>query len=128
MIYDFLSGTSNEYGLQLAYSCHAFLGVIAELPQVLLAIYDTDSIPFSYTGSGHIDITDNQISLNLPIKINNEIVLNPRAYDGAVFDMLSGTDNFAFRQNSIHGGTIIAQFNSSTKECTFYGNCSIPFL
>ena len=50
----------------------------------MLARYGTDIIPFSYTGSENIDITDNQISLNLPIKINNEIVLNPRAYDGAV--------------------------------------------
>ena len=53
-------------------------------------------MPFSYTGSEDIDITDDQISLNFPIKINNEIVLNPRAYDGAVPEMLSGTDNFAF--------------------------------
>ena len=57
----------------------------------------------------------NQISLNPPIKINNEIVLNPRAYDGAVFEIIPGTDNFAFRQNPIHGGTLIAQFYSSTK-------------
>ena len=42
--------------------------------------------------------------------------------------MHSGTDNFAFRQNSIHGGTLVAQFNSSTQGCTFYGNCSIPNL
>ena len=40
--------------------------------------------------------------------------------------MLSGTDNFAFRQNSLHGGTLVAQFDSSTKECTFYGSCSVP--
>ena len=32
----------------------------------------------------------------------------------------------AFRQNSIHGGTLIAHFHPSTKGCTFYGNCSIP--
>ena len=81
----------------------------------MLARYGTDIIPFSYTGSENIDITDNQISLNLPIKINNEIVLNPRAYDGAVFEIIPGTDNFAFRQNPIHGGTLIAQFYSSTK-------------
>ena len=80
----------------------------------------------SYTGSENIDITDNQISLNLPITINHEIVLNPRAYDGAVFEITSGTDNFAFRLNSLHGGTPITHFYSSTKECTFYGDCSIP--
>ena len=42
--------------------------------------------------------------------------------------MLSGTCNFAIRQNSTHGGTLIAQFYSSTKECTFYGDCSIPLF
>ena len=82
---------------------------------IYIYIYDTDIIPFSYTGSEDIDIVYNQISLSLPIKINDEVVLNPRAYDGAVFDMLSGTDNFVVRQNSIHGGTLIAQFNPSTK-------------
>ena len=69
----------------------------------------------SCTGSEHIDITDNQISLNLPIKINDEVVLHPRAYDGAVFDMLPGTDKFVLRQSSLHGGTPIAQLCSSTK-------------
>ena len=33
----------------------------------------------------------------VPMKINNEIVLNPRAYDNAVFEMISGTDNFVLR-------------------------------
>ena len=49
------------------------------------------------------------------MQIYGEVVLHPRAYDGAVFDMLSGTGNFAFRQNPLHGGTPIAQFYSSTK-------------
>ena len=70
-------------------------------------MYDTDTIPFSYTGSENIEITDNQLSLNLPIQIHNEIVLNPIAYDGAVFEIISGTDYFAFRQNPLHGGTPI---------------------
>ena len=83
-------------------------------------------MPFSHTGSENINITNNQVSLNFPIETNDEIVLNPRAYDGAVFDMLSGTDNFAFRQNTIHGGQPIAQFYSSTKICTFHGDCQIP--
>ena len=85
-------------------------------------------MPFSHTGSENIDTTDNQVSLNLPMQIHDEVVLNPRAYDGAVFDMLSGTGIFAFRQNPIHGGTRITQFNSSTKEYIFYVNCSIPNL
>ena len=40
--------------------------------------------------------------------------------------MISGTDNFAFRQNTIHGGQPIAQLYSSTKACTFHGDCQIP--
>ena len=53
-------------------------------------------------------------------------MLNPRAYDNAVFDMISGTGNFAFRQNAIHGGQPIAHFYSSTKACTLHGDCEIP--
>ena len=89
-------------------------------------MYDTNIQPFTYTGSGNIDITDNQVSLNFPIKINDEIVLHPRNYEGAVFEMLSGTGSFAFRQNAIHGGAPITIFNPSTKECTFFGDCTIP--
>ena len=48
------------------------------------------------------------------------------AYGGAVFEMISGTGNFAFRQNTIHGGQPIAQFYSSTKVCAFHGDCQIP--
>ena len=91
-----------------------------------LAAYGTNAQPFVYTGSENIDITDNQLSLSFPIKINNEIVLNPRAYDNAVFEMISGTDNFAFRQNTIHGGQPIIQFHSSAKACKIYGGCDIP--
>ena len=40
--------------------------------------------------------------------------------------MISGTCNFAFRQNTIHGGQPIVQFDSSTKACTFHGNCELP--
>ena len=79
-----------------------------------------------YTGNENTDITDNQISLYFPIKINNGIVLNPRAYDGAVFELISGTDNFDFRQNSLHGGTPKTQIYSSTKACTFHDDCEIP--
>ena len=73
-------------------------------------MYDTTVSPYTYTGSGNIDITDNQISLTFPLKVNGEVVLNPRAYGGAVFDMVSRTDNCAFRQNTIHGGQPTAQF------------------
>ena len=88
------NGIPNEYDLQSNYNVDRFICIITELPQVYLAIYDTDIVPFSYTGSGNIDITNNNISLNLPIKINDEIVSNPRAYDGAVFEMIFGTDKF----------------------------------
>ena len=63
---------------------------------------------------------------HFPLNINDEVVLNPRAYDGAVFEMISGTGNFAFRQNTIHGGQPIAQFDSPTKVCPFHGGCQIP--
>ena len=91
-----------------------------------LATYDTNAQPFLYTGGETIDITDKQISFNFPININNEIVLNPRAYDNAAFEMISGSGGFAFRQNTIHGGQPIVQFSSPTKACTFHGDCGIP--
>ena len=40
--------------------------------------------------------------------------MHPRNYDGAVFQMNSGTDSFTFLQNAIHGSAPIAQFYSST--------------
>ena len=42
------------------------------------------------------------------------------------FFMNSGTGNFIFLQNTIHGGAPIAQFYSSTKVCKFHGDCQIP--
>ena len=121
-----LKNTSNEYTLQGVYTANSFIGTITALQQVFLAIYDTSISPSTYTGSENIDITDNQISLNFPLKINDEIVMHPRNYDGAVFQMNSGTDNFTFLQNTIHGGAPIAQFYSSTKTCTFHGDVEIP--
>ena len=52
--------------------------------------------------------------------------MHPRNCDGTVFEMISGTLNFAFRQNSAHGGQPIAIFNSLDRSCQFFGNCSIP--
>ena len=91
------------------------------MSQVFLAIYGTDINPFSYTDSEHIDITDNQISLNFTMQISDWVVLHPRAYDGAVFEMLSDTDNFAFLQNPLHGETLIAQFYSPTNNALSMG-------
>ena len=73
-----LNGTSNEYDLQPVYNSKGFMGVITGLSQVCLAIHDTNISPFTYTGSEHIDITDNHTSLNVPMQINDEIVLHPR--------------------------------------------------
>ena len=58
--------------------------------------------------------------------MNDEIILKPRAYGNAVFELTSGTDKFTSRQNSIHGGQAIAQFYSPTKVCTFHCDCQIP--
>ena len=121
-----LNNTSNEYDSQSVYNGNSYIGIITDLSQVFLAIYDTTVSPQTYTGSENVDITDNRISLNFPLKINDEVVLHPRNYDGAVFQMNSGTDNFTFLQNTLHGGAPIAQFYSSTKICTFHGDCEIP--
>ena len=43
-------------------------------------------------------------------------------YDGAVFEMSSGTDNFTFLQNTFHGGAQIAQFYSQTKKGSISGD------
>ena len=62
-----LNNTCNGYTLQGVYNANSYLGTVTSLQQVFLAIYDTDIIPFSYTGSEHIDITDNKIPLKLTI-------------------------------------------------------------
>ena len=80
------------------------------ITSVCLATYDTSVSPSTYTGSENIDITNNELPLNFPLTINDELVLNPRNYDGAVFEMSSGTDKFIFLQNTFHGGAPIAQF------------------
>ena len=121
-----MNNTSDEYDLQSVYNGNGFLGIITDLQQVFLAIYDTAVSPHTYTGSENIDITDNRISLNLALKVNDEVVLNPRAYGGAVFEMGSGTGNFICLQNTSHGGAPIAQFHSPAKVCTFHGDCQIP--
>ena len=120
-----LNNTSNEYTLQGVYTANGFIGSITELQQVLLAIYDTAVSPYTYTGSENIDITDRQISLKSLLKVNDEVILNPRNYDGAVFGINSGTDNFIFLRNTFHGGAPIAQFCSSTNIYTFHGDCQI---
>ena len=124
---EFISNnTSNEYDLQYVYNGNSNIGIITDLSQVFSMIYDTETSPYNYTGSENIDITDNQISLNVPLNINYEIVMHPRNYDGAAFQMNSGTGNFTFLQNSIHGSAPAAQSYSSTKLCTFHCDRGIP--
>ena len=121
-----LNNKSNEYDLQSVYNASSYIGGITELSQILLAVYDTEVSPYSYTGSENIDITYNRISLDFPLEVNDEVALNPRNYDGAVFEMSFDTGNSTLLQNTIHGGTPIVQFYSSTKVCTFHGDCQVP--
>ena len=121
-----LNNTSNKYNLQSAFTANGFIGTITGLSQVYLTLYDTEISPYTYTGSENIDITDNQISLKLPMYIHGEFTFHPRMYNGTVFDMTSGTDYFAFRQNRIHGGAPIVTFNSQAKHCNFVGDVEIP--
>ena len=72
-----LNNTLHEYGLQSVHNGNGFLGIITELLQVSLAIYDTGMSSHTFTGNENIDITDNQISLKFLIKLNGKIVLNP---------------------------------------------------
>ena len=72
-------------------------------------MYDTGTNPSSYSGSENIDITNNEISLNFPLKVNDEIVLNPRAY-GIQFGLFAGTSGFSFLQNPQDGSQPIAIF------------------
>ena len=57
-----LNNTSNEYTLQGVYNANSYIGIITELSQVFLAIYDTTVSPQTYTGSENIDITNHEIS------------------------------------------------------------------
>ena len=63
-----LNNTSNEYTLQGVYNANSYIGGITELSQVFVAIYDTTVSPQTYTGSENIDITNNEIPLNFPLK------------------------------------------------------------
>ena len=88
-------------------------------------MYELPTQSTTYTGSENIDITDNQISLNFPLKINDEIVMHPRAY-GIQFELYAGTSGFAFLQNQQDGAQPIAIFNSLDKSVEFFGDLDIP--
>ena len=62
----------------------------------------------TYTGSENVDITDNQISLNVPLTINDERVLNPRVNEH--FELHVGTSGFTFLQNIVDGSQSIEFF------------------
>ena len=71
----------------------------------------------TYTGSGNIAITNSQISLKFPIKINNEIVLHPRL--NGYFGLHAGASGVSFLQNIANGSQPTAIFNSSNKSLYF---------
>ena len=119
-----LNNTSNEYDLQSVYNGNSYIGIITELSQVFLALYDTGTNTSTYTGSENIDITNNEISLNFPLKINDEIVLNPRV--NYYFGLYAGTSGMTFLQNTVDGSQPIAIFNSLDKSVEFFGNLDIP--
>ena len=89
-----------------------------------MAIYDTTVSPQTYTGSENIDITNNDISLRLPLKINDEMSLNPRV--NGYFEMYAGTSGFIFLQNIVGGSQPIAIFNSLDRSVEFFGELGIP--
>ena len=119
-----LNNTSNEYTLQGVYTANSYIGTINALQDVYLAIYDTSISPSTYTGSENIDITDNQISLNFPLKINDEIILHPRL--NGYFELYAGTSGFSFLQNIVDGSQPMANFNSLDKSVEFFGDLDIP--
>ena len=62
--------------------------------------------------------TNNQISLNVLIKINDEIVMNPRS--GSVyFEIYAGTSGVVFIQNIADGGQPLAISNSLDQSIDF---------
>ena len=67
------------------------------MSQVFLAIYDSPIESVTYTGSENV-ITNNQVSLNFPLKINDEIVMYPRS-GGVYFEMYAGTSGVAFTKH-----------------------------
>ena len=122
---EFISNnTSNEYDLQSVYNGNSNIGIITDLSQVFLAIYEIPTQSTLHTGSENIDITDNQISLSFPLKINDEIVSDPRLND--YFEMYAGTSGITFLQNTVDGSQPIAMFNSLNKSVEFFGDPDIP--
>ena len=108
-----LNNTSNECDLQSVYNGNSYIGVITDLSQVFLAIYDTGISAYTYTGSENINMTSNQISLTYPLNINNEAFLNPRVND--YFEMYAAPNGISILQHISNGSPPIAIFNSLDK-------------
>ena len=70
---------------------------------------------------------NNQISLTFPLKVNGEIIINPRAY-GIQFELYAATSGFAFLQNQQDGAQPIAIFNSLDKSLEFFCDLDIPIV
>ena len=119
-----LNNTNNEYTLQGVYNANGSIGSITGLSQVFLAIYDTAVSPQTYTGSESIDITSNEISLGFPLKIYDEIVLNPRLNYHS--ELYAGTPGITFLQNIVDGSQPPAILNSLDKSVEFFGDLDIP--
>ena len=79
------------------------------------------------TGSEHIDITNNEIPLSVRLTINNEIVINPRAY-GIQFELYAASSGITCLQNHQDGSQPIASFNSLDKSVELFGDLDIPTL
>ena len=112
-----LNSTGNEYDLQSVYNCNSYIGIITDLSQVFLSIYDTTVSPQTYTGSENIDITNNEISLNFPLKVHDEIVLNPKV--NCYLEIYSAPNGISFIQHNSDGSQPITIFNSLDKSVEF---------
>ena len=120
-----LNNTGNEYDLQSVYNGNSYIGVITDLQNVFLAIYDTGTNSSTYTGSENIDITaNNEIQLNFPLKINDEPFLNPRV--NGYYDIYSAPNGISLLQHSSVGSQPIAIFNSLDESVDFFGDLAIP--
>ena len=93
------------------------------MSQVFLAIYDTTVSPSTYTGSENIDITNNEISLNFLLTINDELFLNPRV--NGYFEIYSAPNCISFLQHNSDGSQPRAVFNSLDKSVEFFGDVDI---
>ena len=89
-----LNNTCNEYDLQSVCNGNSYIGIITDLSQVFLAIYDTTVSPSTYTGSENIGITNNEIPLISPLAIKDGIISTPRVND--YFEIDSAPNGISF--------------------------------